>query len=91
MSRLRSPGSHESSNAVAPTNLNIALLTQIETAIVQSATPANVDTVVIDGRIIKTRRISDALRRSRDSSEVLSDRLFGAAKTPAAWSRLLAA
>jgi len=46
---------------------------------------------VIDGRIIKTRRISDALRRSRDSSDVLSDRLFGAAKTPAAWSRLLAA
>jgi 5-methylthioadenosine/S-adenosylhomocysteine deaminase len=38
---------------IRTTDLNIAPLAQIETAVVQSATPANVDTVMIDGRIIK--------------------------------------
>ena len=34
-------------------DINIAPVADIETAVVQSATPANVDTVLIDGRMVK--------------------------------------
>src|SRR5262249_58265010 len=34
-------------------DINVAPLAHIETAVVQSATPANVDTVLVDGRIVK--------------------------------------
>ncbi len=34
-------------------DINIAPIADIETSVVQSATPANVDTVLIDGRIVK--------------------------------------
>lgn len=34
-------------------DLNMAPVTNIETAVVQAATPANVDTVIVDGRMIK--------------------------------------
>ncbi len=34
-------------------DINIAPVADIETSVVQSATPANVDTVIIDGRIVK--------------------------------------
>jgi cytosine/adenosine deaminase-related metal-dependent hydrolase len=34
-------------------DINVAPLANIETAVVQSATPANVDTVLVDGRIVK--------------------------------------
>ncbi len=34
-------------------DVNIAPMTHVETTVVQSATPANVDTVLVDGRIVK--------------------------------------
>src|SRR5262245_22937272 len=34
-------------------DINVAPLANIETTVVQSATPANVDTVLVDGRIVK--------------------------------------
>jgi cytosine/adenosine deaminase-related metal-dependent hydrolase len=34
-------------------DINIAPVADIETSVVQSATPANVDTVMVDGRIVK--------------------------------------
>ena len=34
-------------------DVNIAPIANIETAVVQAATPANVDTVMVDGRIVK--------------------------------------
>jgi 5-methylthioadenosine/S-adenosylhomocysteine deaminase len=34
-------------------DINVAPVANIETAVVQSATPANVDTVLVDGRIVK--------------------------------------
>ena len=34
-------------------DINIAPVADIETSVVQSATPANVDTVLVDGRIVK--------------------------------------
>jgi 5-methylthioadenosine/S-adenosylhomocysteine deaminase len=34
-------------------DLNVAPIANIETSVVQSATPANVDTVMVDGRIVK--------------------------------------
>jgi 5-methylthioadenosine/S-adenosylhomocysteine deaminase len=47
------PGKRADLILIRTTDLNIAPLAQIETTIVQSATPGNVDTVMIDGRIIK--------------------------------------
>jgi 5-methylthioadenosine/S-adenosylhomocysteine deaminase len=47
------PGKRADLIMIRTTDLNIAPLAQIETTIVQSATPANVDTVMIDGRIVK--------------------------------------
>ena len=47
------PGKRADLILIRTTDLNIAPLAQIETTVVQSATPANVDTVMIDGRIIK--------------------------------------
>ena len=34
-------------------DINVAPVANVETAVVQSATPANVDTVMVDGRIVK--------------------------------------
>ena len=34
-------------------DLNVAPVANVEAAVVQSATPANVDTVMVDGRIVK--------------------------------------
>jgi 5-methylthioadenosine/S-adenosylhomocysteine deaminase len=34
-------------------DINVAPVTNVETAVVQSATPANVDTVMVDGKIVK--------------------------------------
>jgi cytosine/adenosine deaminase-related metal-dependent hydrolase len=34
-------------------DINVAPVAEIETTVVQSATPANVDTVLVDGRIVK--------------------------------------
>jgi 5-methylthioadenosine/S-adenosylhomocysteine deaminase len=34
-------------------DINVAPMANIETTVVQSATPANVDTVLVDGRIVK--------------------------------------
>ena len=36
-------------------DINIAPIADIEASVVQSATPANVDTVLVDGRIVKRR------------------------------------
>jgi 5-methylthioadenosine/S-adenosylhomocysteine deaminase len=47
------PGKRADLILIRTTDLNIAPIAQIETTVVQSATPANVDTVMIDGRIIK--------------------------------------
>jgi 5-methylthioadenosine/S-adenosylhomocysteine deaminase len=37
-------------------DLNIAPVVDLESTIVRSATPANIDTVMIDGRILKRHR-----------------------------------
>jgi 5-methylthioadenosine/S-adenosylhomocysteine deaminase len=47
------PGKRADLILIRTTDLNIAPLAQIETTVVQSATPANVDTVMVDGRILK--------------------------------------
>jgi len=47
------PGKRADLILVRTGDLNIAPLANIETTIVQSATPANVDTVMVDGRIVK--------------------------------------
>ena len=47
------PGKRADIILIRTTDLNIAPLAQIETTVVMSATPANVDTVMVDGRILK--------------------------------------
>ncbi len=47
------PGKRADIILIRTTDLNIAPMGLIETTVVQSATPANVDTVLIDGRIVK--------------------------------------
>jgi cytosine/adenosine deaminase-related metal-dependent hydrolase len=47
------PGKRADLILIRTTDLNIAPLAQIEATVVLSATPANVDTVIVDGRILK--------------------------------------
>jgi 5-methylthioadenosine/S-adenosylhomocysteine deaminase len=47
------PGKRADLILIRTTDLNIAPLAQIEATVVLSATPANVDTVMVDGRILK--------------------------------------
>ena len=47
------PGKRADIILIRTTDLNIAPLANIETTVVQSATPENVDTVMVDGRLIK--------------------------------------
>src|SRR5262245_17113518 len=47
------PGKRADLILIRTNDLNIAPLANIETAVVQSATPANVDTVMVDGRLVK--------------------------------------
>ncbi len=47
------PGKRVDLILIRTTDLNIAPLANIEATVVQSATPANVDTVMVDGRLIK--------------------------------------
>jgi len=47
------PGKRADLILIRTTDLNIAPLAQIETTVVQSTAPANVDTVMVDGRILK--------------------------------------
>lgn len=47
------PGKRADVILIRTNDLNIAPLANIETTIVQSATPANVDTVMVDGELIK--------------------------------------
>ena len=47
------PGKRADIILIRTDDLNMAPLANIETTVVQSATPANVDTVMVDGRILK--------------------------------------
>jgi hypothetical protein len=47
------PGKRADLILIRTTDRNIAPLAQIEATVVHSATPANVDTVMVDGRLIK--------------------------------------
>lgn len=47
------PGKRADLILIRTDGLNIAPLANIETTVVQSATPANVDTVMVDGRLVK--------------------------------------
>jgi len=47
------PGKRADVILIRTDDINVAPLANIETTIVQSATPTNVDTVIVDGRILK--------------------------------------
>jgi len=49
------PGKRADLLLIRTTDVNIAPVGQIETTVVQSATPENVDTVIVDGRIVKRK------------------------------------
>jgi 5-methylthioadenosine/S-adenosylhomocysteine deaminase len=50
------PGKHADLIMLNTRDLNIAPVVDLESTIVRSATPANIDTVMIDGRILKRHR-----------------------------------
>jgi 5-methylthioadenosine/S-adenosylhomocysteine deaminase len=52
-------------------DVNVALVGNIETAVVQTVTPANVDTVIVDGRILRRsgRLIAYDMSRIIDQAE----------------------
>jgi 5-methylthioadenosine/S-adenosylhomocysteine deaminase len=73
------PGKRADLILIRTTDLDIAPIAQIEPTVVQSATPANVDTVMIDGRIIK--RAGHLLHFDvPESYTAPSGRLFGSAE-----------
>lgn len=47
-------------------DINVAPVANVETAVVQSATPANVDTVIVNSKIVETPRQARRLRRRGD-------------------------
>lgn len=49
------PGKRADLIMIRATDLNIAPMVDVESSIVRSASPANVDTVMIDGRLVKRR------------------------------------
>ena len=69
------PGKRADLILIRTNDLNIAPLANIETTIVQSATPANVDTVMVDGRIIKRHGrlvgydVAAIIERAKDSAQ----------------------
>ena len=68
------PGKRADIILIRTNDLNIAPLANIETTVVQSATPANVDTVMVDGRLIKRQGrlldqdVDDIVARAKDSA-----------------------
>jgi 5-methylthioadenosine/S-adenosylhomocysteine deaminase len=68
------PGKRADLILIRTNDLNIAPLANIETTVVQSATPANVDTVLVDGRLIKRHGrlvgfdVDDIVARAKASS-----------------------
>ena len=68
------PGKRADIILIRTNDLNIAPLANIETTVVQSATPANVDTVIVDGRLIKRHGrlldcdVDEIVARARDSA-----------------------
>jgi cytosine/adenosine deaminase-related metal-dependent hydrolase len=68
-------------------DLNVAPVANVETTVVQSATAANVDTVLVDGRIVKRggRLVAydvERIVRNAKSSSLRIRREAGAALTP---------
>lgn len=68
------PGKRADVILIRTNDLNIAPLANIETTVVQSATPANVDTVMVDGRLIKRAGrlldydVAEIVARAKDSA-----------------------
>ena len=81
------PGKRADIILVRTDELNIAPLANIETTIVQSATPANVDTVMVGGRFLKRGgELVDAdLAGARDRAEASLDHLLAATQIQPNW------
>jgi cytosine/adenosine deaminase-related metal-dependent hydrolase len=80
------PGKRADILLLRTTDLNIAPVVDVESSVVRSATPANVDTVLVDGRILKRdgRLVAhDVERIVRDATEA-SDRVRDRAGGPLA-------
>ena len=77
------PGKRADVILIRTNDLNIAPLANIETTVVQSATPANVDTVMVDGRLIKRhgrlldRDVDEIVQRAKESALRVRERAGG--------------
>ena len=77
------PGKRADILLIRGTDLNIAPVVDIESSVVRSATPANVDTVLVDGRILKRGgrlKVHDAervVRMATEAADRVRDRAGG--------------
>jgi cytosine/adenosine deaminase-related metal-dependent hydrolase len=77
------PGKRADILLVRTTDLNIAPVVDVESSVVRSATPANVDTVLVDGRILKrggrlvAHDVEQIVRDATAASDRVRDRAGG--------------
>jgi 5-methylthioadenosine/S-adenosylhomocysteine deaminase len=77
------PGKRADVIMIRADDLNVAPVVDLESTIVRSATPANVDTVMIDGRILKRQGelvafdVGEVVRDAEQSSQAVRERAGG--------------
>jgi cytosine/adenosine deaminase-related metal-dependent hydrolase len=77
------PGKRADVIMIRADDLNVAPVVDLESTIVRSATPANVDTVMIDGRILKRHGelvafdVGQVVRDAEQSSQAVRERAGG--------------
>jgi cytosine/adenosine deaminase-related metal-dependent hydrolase len=77
------PGKRADIILVRGTDLNIAPVVDVESSIVRSATPANVDTVIVDGRVLKrggrltVHDAASVVRAATEAADRVRDRAGG--------------
>jgi cytosine/adenosine deaminase-related metal-dependent hydrolase len=82
------PGKRADLILIDASDLNVAPVVDLESTIVRSATPANVDTVMIDGRILKRHRelvafdVGRVVREAEQSSRQVRARAGGRLAPP---------
>jgi 5-methylthioadenosine/S-adenosylhomocysteine deaminase len=82
------PGKRADLILIDASDLNVAPAVDLESTVVRSATPANVDTVMIDGRILKRHRelvafdVGRVVREAEESSHRVRARAGGRLAPP---------
>jgi cytosine/adenosine deaminase-related metal-dependent hydrolase len=87
------PGKRADLVLIRRRDVNVAPVTDLEATIVRSVTPANVDTVLVDGRVLKRGGdlvafdVDDVVRRAEESALAVRARAGGRLAPPTGDSR----